>query len=66
MLVEKVQDTAMDGLPVGTIMIWRSEWEGFPRIAHEALLTTATDIAYSSSPPGVDRLARATTLRAPD
>jgi hypothetical protein len=26
MIVEKVQDTAMDGLAVGTIMIWRGEW----------------------------------------
>jgi hypothetical protein len=32
MLVEKVQDTAMDGLPVGTIMIWRGEWERSPAV----------------------------------
>ncbi len=30
MLVEKVQDAALDGLPIGTVLIWRGAWARSP------------------------------------
>lgn len=29
-LVEKVQDTSSDGLPLGSVLIWRGEWDRSP------------------------------------
>lgn len=30
MLVEKWQDTAMDGIPLGTVLIWNGQWRRSP------------------------------------
>jgi hypothetical protein len=30
MIVEKVQDTSGDGLPIGTILIWNGRWDRSP------------------------------------